>query len=272
VVIHHDRARAASFGAEADRYDRARPRYPDALVDDLVGSLAGSLAGNPADRAVPGRALRVLDVGCGTGIAAEAFAARGCDVLGVEPDARMAAVARRKGLTVEEGTFEDWPAAGRKYDLVVSAQAWHWVDPERGPAQAASVLVPGGRLAVFWNLGRHDDATQAALDAAYARHAPALLEGSVALGRVFGNRSEGDMAAIVATEAFGEPEVRHYERVETYTTAEWLDQLPTHSDHALLEPAQRDTLLDAVATVIDGLGGRIALTYDALLVTATRLP
>jgi SAM-dependent methyltransferase len=258
-VIHQDRARAASFGAEAERYDRARPRYPDALVDDLVG------------RGGPGPALRVLDVGCGTGIAGEAFATRGCDVLGVEPDARMAAVARRKGLTVEEATFEEWPAAGRQYDLVVSGQAWHWVDPERGPAKAASVLVPGGRLAVFWNLGRHDDETQAALDEVYGRHAPALLKGSIALGRVFGDRSEGDMATILAVGAFGEPEVRHYERVETYTTAEWLDQLPTHSDHALLEPADRAALLDAVGDAIEGMGGRLALTFDTLLVTATRL-
>jgi hypothetical protein len=106
----------------------------------------------------------------------------------------------------------------------------------------------------------------------YARHAPALLAGSIALGGVFGDRSEGDIAAMRAGGAFGEPEIRHYGRVETYTTAEWLDQLPTHSDHALLEPADRAALLDAVGDAIEGMGGRLALTFDTLLVTATRLP
>jgi SAM-dependent methyltransferase len=64
-----------SFGEDAERYDRARPRYPDELVRRIV---AGS----------PGREF--LDVGCGTGIASRQFAAAGCNVLGVDVDARMA--------------------------------------------------------------------------------------------------------------------------------------------------------------------------------------
>src|SRR5258708_23640313 len=111
--MHENRARAGSFGAVAEAYDRFRPRYPDALFDDLVA----------------GRALHVVDVGTGTGIVAEALRARGCEVLGVEPDALMAAYARGKGLDVEVATFEDWPARGRVFDLVTCGQAWHWVDP-----------------------------------------------------------------------------------------------------------------------------------------------
>lgn len=75
-VIHTDRRRAGSFGDDAEQYDRARSSYPAELVDDLVD---------------PG-VHRVLDVGCGTGIAARLIAARGCAVYGVEPDARMAAL------------------------------------------------------------------------------------------------------------------------------------------------------------------------------------
>ena len=70
---------------DADRYDRTRPRYPDAMVDRIVA-------------AGPGH--DVLDVGTGTGIAARQFQAAGCTVLGVEPDARMAGMARRFGLEV----------------------------------------------------------------------------------------------------------------------------------------------------------------------------
>jgi len=66
---------AESFGTDAQRYDRARPGYPDALVARIA-------AGSPGPK--------VLDVGCGTGIAARQFQAAGCTVLGVEPDARMA--------------------------------------------------------------------------------------------------------------------------------------------------------------------------------------
>lgn len=91
-----DRERAEAFGDDPVRYDRARPSYPDELVADLV-------AEHPA---------RVLDVGCGTGIASRLFRAPGRTVLGIEPDPRMAAVARGYGLEVEEVRFEGWDPGG----------------------------------------------------------------------------------------------------------------------------------------------------------------
>jgi predicted TPR repeat methyltransferase len=89
-MLFEDRARAESFGVTAALYDQARPAYPPALVDALIAD--GS--------------RRVLDVGCGTGIASALLADRGCTVLGVEVDARMAEVARAKGIEVEVGRFE----------------------------------------------------------------------------------------------------------------------------------------------------------------------
>src|ERR1700733_14800603 len=135
-ATHEYRQVAEGFGADAERYDRARPSYPDALVQRIAA-------------ASPGR--DVLDVGCGTGIAARLFQAAGCDVLGVDPDARMAGLARQRGLQVEVVKFEDWDSGGRQFDTVIAAQAWHWIDPVAGAARAAKALRPGGRLAVFWN-------------------------------------------------------------------------------------------------------------------------
>src|SRR6201989_1168008 len=66
--------------------------------------------------------------------------------LGVDPDARMADLARRHGLEVEVSTFEAWHNAGRSFDSVVSGQAWHWVDPVAGTATAARAARPRGRL------------------------------------------------------------------------------------------------------------------------------
>ena len=126
--IHRDRRVAESFGGDAERYDRARPDYPDALVRRIIA-------------ASPGR--NVLDVGCGTGIEARQFRAAGCTVLGVEPDARMAEFARGSGVEVEVATLEAWDPAGRKFDAVIAGTAWHWVDPVAGAAKTARVLRPG---------------------------------------------------------------------------------------------------------------------------------
>src|SRR5580692_4345707 len=119
---HQARDMAESFGSDPERYDRARPRYPDALVEQIVGGRAGAT---------------VVDVGIGTGIAARQFADAGCRVLGVEVDERMAQAARGRGFEVEVTKFEDWDPAGRSFDLVIAAQAWHWVDPVAGAGVAA---------------------------------------------------------------------------------------------------------------------------------------
>ena len=95
--LHSQRDRADSFGSVAENYDRYRPGYPSALFDEVV---AGDWS-------------NALDVGCGTGKVAVSLLERGLSVLGIEPDDRMASVARRHGVTVEVGSFESWEPAGR---------------------------------------------------------------------------------------------------------------------------------------------------------------
>ncbi|MGC2674568.1 MAG: class I SAM-dependent methyltransferase, partial [Mycobacterium sp.] len=104
-----NRERANSFGGAAQNYDTFRPRYPDQLIDDVLA---------------PG-ARRVLEAGAGTGIASLQMIERGAELLAVEPDARMAAVAQAKGNPVEIATFEHWEPAGRTFDRVVFAASFH---------------------------------------------------------------------------------------------------------------------------------------------------
>jgi SAM-dependent methyltransferase len=235
------------------RYDRARPSYPVALVDDLVST----------------KPNRVLDVGCGTGKAARLFAARGCQVLGIEPDERMAAVARSSGIPVEIATFEAWEASGRSFDLIVSGQAWHWVDRDVSTKKAGALLPAGGVLAVFWNRGTHDDRTRALMDEAYKLHAPALESGYVPLGHLNNTNAE-DIAAIVATGSFAPAELRAYEWSAQYSRDHWVDQLGTHSDHLALPAEQLESLLEAVAQVVDQLGGTITVHYRTDLILARK--
>ena len=129
---HRQREVAESFGVDPALYNRARPAYPEALIERILA-------------ATPGR--DILDVGCGTGIVARQFQAAGCTVLGVEPDTRMAKFARGKGVEVDVATFEAWEPAGRMFDAVVAGTEWHWIDPVAGAAKAALVLGRGGVLA-----------------------------------------------------------------------------------------------------------------------------
>jgi SAM-dependent methyltransferase len=239
--IHTDRARAESFGAIAAAYDRYRPGYPAALIDDLVAL----------------KPRTVLDVGCGTGKAARQLIARGMTVLGVEIDPQMAAVAQDHGVPTEVAGFEQWDDAGRRFDLIVSGQAWHWIDPATGPHKAARVLGSGGAAVFFWN---HDGDlpadVQDELDAVYRRHAPALLE----IAKQDRTRKEGRpyFDGVRGSGAFASVETRDYAFERRYPADEWVGAVQTHSDHLQLEPALRARLGDALRDVIvHRLGGAI---------------
>jgi SAM-dependent methyltransferase len=125
------------FNEVPELYDRVRPAYPDELFADLT--------------AITGldRRSAVLEVGCGTGQATRSLAGIGCAVTAVEPGAGMAALARRRlaafgNVEIENAAFEDWDDRGRRFDVLVAASSWHWVDPAVGWPRAHDVLRPGG--------------------------------------------------------------------------------------------------------------------------------
>ncbi len=253
-MLFEDRGRAESFGALADLYDRARPSYPPELIAALLA----------------GRARRVLDVGCGTGIAGALLAARGAAVLGVEVDPRMAALARAKRLEVEVARFEDWDPRGRRFDLVISAQAWHWVEPRAGAERAGAVLPAGGRLCVFWNFGDPPADVRARLAPIYARLEPGL-ENYSCLPGTHRARVGTTVADLGRSPGFDAPETTTFTWSKTYATADWLDHLATHSDHRALPPDRRQRLLAAVGAAIDAVGGSFELPYETVLISARRV-
>jgi len=91
---------------------------------------------------------RVLDIGCGTGRAAEALAARGSRVWGVEPEPEMAALARERVSMVKVAPAERLPFKDGWFERALMWLVVHLVDRPRALAEAARVLAPDGRLAV----------------------------------------------------------------------------------------------------------------------------
>ena len=256
---HLQRQVAEGFGGDARRYDRARPTYPASLVERIVA-------------ASPGR--DVVDVGCGTGISSRLLAAAGCRVLGVEPDPRMAEQARQGGTEVEVAKFEDWDPAGRSFDTVVAAQAWHWVDVVAGAAKAAEALRPGGRLAVFWNAFDPPRELREAFGAVYRRSLPdSPLTGFWARPAVDTYRAGGGRAADGMRQAggFGEPEEWLANWARPYTRDEWLDLVPTLGGFPRIPRDVQAQLLAGLGAAVDAAGGAFTMGYTTLAVTAVRL-
>lgn len=256
-------ALARTFDEDAERYDRARPGYPERMYGDLA-RLAG---------AVPGS--RVLEVGCGTGQATAPLAARGCRVTAVEQGPRMAAAARRRlGADAEVVTaaFEAWALPAEPYDTVLAATSFHWIDPAVRVVKAADALRPGGALAVVRTQhvrgGTEDFFAEA--QGCYERFDPRTEPGlrPPAAAEVDGS----DHAVEVArSRRFGPTLFRRYERDLTYTTAEYLDLLLTYSGHRALPGPAREGLLGCLGALIDGrYGGRVTKRYLTELAVSHR--
>lgn len=245
-----------TFDEDAELYDRARPGYPPELYDDL------------ADLAVAGPGSRVLEVGCGTGQATLPLAARGCRITAVEAGPSMAAVARRNlagaaAVEVVTAEFESWPLPQEPFDAVVSATAFHWIDPAVRVAKAADAVRPGGALAVVRTQHVRGGTEQffVEVQACYERFDPETPPG-LRLPPAAGIDGSEHAEEVARSGSFGPTVFRRHERDLTYTTAEYLELLRTYSGHRALPDVDRNGLLQAIGDLIDGrYGGRVTKRY-----------
>ena len=240
-----------TFDAVPQAYDRFRPAYVDELYRDL-------LALHPLDGT-----CRALEIGAGTGQATEPILRTGCAVTALEPGANLAAFLAAKfaedsGLSVKICRFEDFSAPSGSYDLIYSATAFHWVDPDTGYSRAFDLLKPGGLFARFANhpFPAADD--------------PALFEAIQTLyGAYYGRErapergSEEEMAKNLARLPEGYGFVRTgwklYHRTRTLSPEEYVGLLGTYSDHLALEPARREAFFSGIRAAIEAHGDRIAI-------------
>jgi SAM-dependent methyltransferase len=256
--IHQQRQVAESFGAEAQRYDSARPSYPAAMIKRVV-------------EASPGPDF--LDVGTGTGIAARQLQAAGCQVLGVEVDDRMAAQARARGLDVEVAKFEDWDPKGRHFDAIVAAMTWHWIDPVAGARKAAEALRPGGLLALIWNVFEAPPALKQSFAEINARIVPDFPNpwaSPVPMVDAYQAILDKGIDGLHAAGSFTTPEQWRVDWDRRYTRDEWLAVVPTFGGVSTLAPETLSALLTATGETIDAAGGTLPIHYSTVTVTAKR--
>ncbi len=243
-----------TFNEDAERYDRARPRYPAALFDDLA-ALAGI-----------GPGCRVLEIGCGTGQATVSLAERGCEIVAVELGADLAGVARRNlarfpAVQVVHGNFETWPLPPEPFDVVFAATAFHWIDPAMRVGKAADALRTGGALATI-KTEHVAGGTQpffAEMQACYERWDPATPPG---LRCEPSDAIPNDGDAITRSGRFEPPVFRRHTADIGYTREQYIDVLLTYSGHRALPPAAQQGLLGCISGLIDGrYDGRIVKRY-----------
>lgn len=253
-----------TFGTDAERYDRVRPSYPAELFDEL------------AELACIGPDCRILEIGPGTGQATQALAERECRLIGVELSPMLAAVAERRlaaypNAEIVVAAFEDWPLPAEPFDTVVSATAFHWLDPALRVAKAADALCPGGALAT---IGTHHVAGGTSgffveVQDCYERWDPPTPPG---LRLPAADAIPRDSSEVDSSGRFGPATFGRHEWDIAYSTAAYRDLLLSYSGHIDMESTAQVGLLDCIGELMETrYGGRIVKRYMAELRVARKI-
>ena len=250
--------RGSSFGAVAATYAEHRPDYPADAVRWCVAPIGRDIA-----------ALRVLDLGAGTGKLTTVLAGLGADVTAVEPDPAMLAELRRglPSARAQPGTAEQIPLPDASVDAVLCGQALHWFDLSRALPEIARVLRPGGVLGGLWNSDDDRVPWVAGLqEAAEGAASPSLSR----------RRSE---AFSFGPEQFGEALFTPTERAEfantqPLTADALVDLVGTHSKILVMEPGERARVLAKVRAYLasqpETAAGQFALPMVTSVIRAVR--
>ena len=242
--------RRLTFGAHADEYDLARPEWP---VD-------------VARWFVPEDATLVIELGAGTGKLTRSLGTLGVRVLAVEPDARMLAVLRARGLGGVPGSAEEIPLGDGEADAVVAGSCLHWFDLARALPEIHRVLRPGGRFGFGWN-GRD------------SRH-PTVARMNEAISAVSPDgtrwRSRDWAGEVTAAELFEAVEQTLFEHVHELPREALDAHLWSYATIASLPEPDRVQVFTEVAEILDSdpevsAGGRLRLPFAVPAYRATRL-
>ena len=239
VAIEHAR-RAASFGAAATAYSQHRPDYPVAAIRWALEPVMG-------ERRDP---VRILDLGAGTGKLTGQLADMRLDggqpeVFAVEPDAQMLTELRRvvPEVSAMAGRAEAIPLPDASVDAVFAGQAAHWFNLDQAMPEIARVLTSGGVFAGLWNTD--DDR----VDWVAGLHRVSGRKNVVAFTSY--RPQEGDPIAMWVAgpgqDLFLAPEGAGFEHAHARTASSLIETMRTHSMFLIMEPAEREGVLAAVA-------------------------
>ena len=258
-----DLANRSGFDRAAQRYDRARPGYPDAVFDELFARL-------PARPAV-------VEVGPGTGQATRSLLARGARVTAVELGAAMAEqlAANLAGpdLQVLVSSFEDAALPPDSFHAVVAATAYHWIPVGAQIARPARLLRPGGWLAVIDTIQVDSPADHGFWDRiqdVFERHGagrrpedPPLADFDHAMPQLW--------PALARAAEFVDVEVLRFPYDQTYTSTQYGELHRTYSGWLAMPPAAGEALLADICSVIDAeYGGLVVRPLAITLLLARR--
>lgn len=133
----------SQYSSVAEEYEKIRPEYPHELMDTLISVTRIN------------RKSRLLEIGAGTGKATKPIAQKGYNIDCIEIAPKMAEILKNKcndlDVSVIIDNFETWNnIKGHTYDLIYSAQAFHWIDEKIKYEKCNRLLNNNGQMGLLW--------------------------------------------------------------------------------------------------------------------------
>ncbi|WP_445634424.1 class I SAM-dependent methyltransferase [Nostoc sp. DSM 114161] len=242
------------YSPAAQAYNQARPRYPQALIEQVV------------EVAQLSTESKILELGCGPGTATVAFAKLGCSTICLEPNLDFFQLAQYNCQTysnvkIENTSFEEWQLKPLEFDAVLAASSFHWISPEVGYPKAANALKENGYLILLWNKELQPSyEVYQNLSEIYQLHTPSLDRYEDQATQEYILRELGNMA--IDSGQFKDLKSGQIISEVTYAVDEYLTLLNTYSAYIKLDPHTKECLFSALRHRIeDNFGGSLQLSY-----------
>lgn len=242
------------YSPVAEAYNQVRPRYPQEIINRTI------------ELAKLSRKSKILELGCGPGNATVSFAKLGCSMVCLEPSQTACQFAIKNcaaypKVEIQQTTFEEWKLTPNKFDAVLAATSFHWMNPEIAYNKVANALKNDGSLILLWNMTPQPNyEVYQNLHEVYKIYAPASARYEDVTDQEKIVQSFGEIA--INSGNFQDLVSGHVICEVTYNINDYLLLLGTLSPYLKLEPGIREGLFTELKQKIDQLyGGRIEISY-----------
>ena len=246
----------ASFDKYAKNYDNIRPKYPKELFEDIFRET--NLR----------KGKKVLEIGAGSGIATKHLASKGADVIAVEPGENLSKVLQLNlseydNVKVITETFEKINVDNKKFDLIVSATAFHWIKGEDELEKfnrTEQMLKDDGYLVLFWNsFCRQESSLTEKIDLIYKEELSDVypIEKSVnlkVLNKIINREKE-----IINNDCFYLIQIKRYQTNYAYNAEEYINLLNTYPKIINLNKVRKEKFFEKIHNIIKNNGDKIII-------------
>ena len=227
-------------------YDKFRPTYGTNIFEDILSYSKIT------------QSSKILEIGCGTGNATLPVIQTGAEVTAVEIGGNLSKYTAQKfskysNFHVIHSAFEDFQTH-TKYDLIFSATAFHWIQPDRSYSRCKELLVAGGVLAVFWNtprISRTNLDLYKEIQDLYQRFMPnSQEEKEMLLESEWYTKRCNDLNNFLKENGYIDCIFKIYQDSRVFSADEYIGLLQTYSNHMALPPDVRTTLFEKIHSAI----------------------